>query len=102
MLFRAIKLKLPYDSSLLETGTQFRVACQMVLDYGFSEHTYNKNKLNRGTYKDFREAIPTLPSALVQDARDVASDALKATELKKKIHRKSLTVRYDQRQAPKL
>ncbi|OWP56080.1 MAG: hypothetical protein B2I17_08125 [Thermoplasmatales archaeon B_DKE] len=96
-MFRTIKLKLPNDSSLLETGKQFRVACQMVLDYGFSDHTYNKNKLNRGTYKDVREAIPTLPSALVQDARDAASDALKATELKKKIHRKSLTVRYDQR-----
>ncbi|MGC9074094.1 MAG: transposase, partial [Caldisericum sp.] len=44
-----------------------------------------------------RERIPTLPSALVQTARDTASEALKATDLKKKIKRKSLTIRYDNR-----
>ena len=74
-------MKLPYDSSLIETGRQFREACQMVLDYGFAEKTYNKNKLNRATYEDIRKAIPTLPSALVQTARDAASEALKQTSL---------------------
>lgn len=97
MMFRTIKLKLPYDSSLLETGRQFREACQMVLDYGFAEHTYNKNRLNRATYKDIRKAIPTLPSALVQTARDTASEALKQTRFRTEIHRKSLTIRYDRR-----
>ncbi len=43
-MFRTIKL--PYDQSLLQTGMQFREACQMVLDF---EKTYNK--LNSGTYK---------------------------------------------------
>ena len=46
-MFRTIKLKLSYDPSLLETGKQFKEACQMVLNYGFSQKTYNKNKLNR-------------------------------------------------------
>ena len=96
-MFRTIKLKLPYDRSLLETGRQFREACQMVLDYGFAEKTYNKNKLNRATYEDVRRKIPTLPSALVQTARDTASEALKQTQLQKKIHRNSLTIRYDRR-----
>ena len=96
-MFRTIKLKLPYDTSLLETGMQFREACQMVLDYGFSEHVFNKNKLNRATYKSIRREIPTLPSALIQTARDAASESLKQTKLKKRIHRKSLTVRYDRR-----
>ena len=96
-MFRTIKLKLPYDSSLVETGKQFMKACQIVLDYGFAEKTYNKNKLNRGTYRDVREKIPTLPSALVQTARDTASESLKQTELMKEIHRKSLTIRYDRR-----
>ena len=63
-MFRTIKLKLPFDSSLLETGRRFREACQPVLDYGFAEKTFNKNKLNRGTYRDAREKIPTLPSAI--------------------------------------
>ena len=96
-MFRTIKLKLPYDPSLLETGKRFREACQMVLDYGFSAHTFNKNKLNRATYENVRKAIPTLPSALVQTARDMASEALKQTELEKEIHRNSLTIRYDSR-----
>ena len=96
-MFRTIKLKLPYDSSLVETGKQFMKACQIVLDYGFAEKTYNKNRLNRGTYRDVREKIPTLPSALVQTARDAASESLKQTGLKKEIHRKSYTIRYDKR-----
>ena len=96
-MFRTSKLKLPYDQSLIETGKQFREACQIVLDYGFKEKTFNKNKLNRGTYREVREKIPTLPSALVQTARDQASESLKQTELKKELHRKSLTIRYDQR-----
>ncbi len=96
-MFRTIKLRLPYDSSLLETGRQFREACQMVLDYGFAEKTYNKNKLKRATYEDVRKKIPALPSALVQTARDTASESLKQTDLGKEIRRKSLTIRYDRR-----
>ncbi|MFQ1020914.1 hypothetical protein [Tardisphaera saccharovorans] len=37
----------------------------MVLDYGFENKTFNKSKLNKGTYGKVRERIPTLPSALV-------------------------------------
>jgi len=44
-----------------------------------------------------RERIPTLPSALVQTARDQASEALKSTKLEKKIKKRSMTVRYDNR-----
>jgi len=96
-MFRTIKLKLPYDRTLIETAKQFKEATQIVLNYGFENKTFNKNKLNKGTYKVVRETIPTLPSALVQTARDMASEALKATEFKKKIKRKSLTIRYDNR-----
>ena len=60
-MFRTIKLKLPYDPSLPETGRQFREACQIVLDHGLEEKTFNKNQLNRGTYKTVRERISTLP-----------------------------------------
>ena len=88
-MFRTIKLKLPYDPSILETGRQFREACQMVLDYGFSAHTFNKNKLNRATYEDVRRRISTLSSALVQTARDTTSEALKQSKLMKRIYRKS-------------
>ena len=96
-MFRTIKLKLPYDRTIIETAKQFREACQIVSNFGFSEKTFKKNKLNKGTYREVRERIPTLPSALVQTARDQASEALKQAKLKKGIHRKSLTIRYDQR-----
>jgi len=96
-MFRTIKLKLPYDKPLIETARQFKEATQIVLDYGFENKTYNKNKLNKGTYRIVREKIPTLPSSLVQTARDVASDMLKTTNLKKKIKKKTLTIRYDNR-----
>ena len=96
-VFRTIKLKLPYDRSLLETGRQFREACQMVLDFGFSSQTFNKNRLNRGTYREVGDRIPTLPSALVQTAGDQASESMKQAGLKERIRRKSLTIRYDKR-----
>jgi putative transposase len=96
-MFRTIKLKLPYDRSVIETARQFREASQIVLDYGFENKVFNKYKLNKGTYRTVRETIPTLPSALVQTARDMASDALKRTKLEMKIHKKSLTIRYDNR-----
>ena len=50
-MFRTIKLKLPYDRTLIETAKQFKEAAQIVLDYGFENKTFNKNKLNKGTYR---------------------------------------------------
>ena len=96
-MFRTIKLKLPNDKSHLETGERFRKACPKVLDYGFSSHTFNKNKLNCATHENVRKGILTLPSALVQTAKDTASQSLKQTQLQKKVHRNSLTIRYDRR-----
>ena len=61
-MFRTIKLKLPYDRTLIETAKQFKEATQIVLNYGFENKTFNKNKLNKGTYKVVRETIPTLQS----------------------------------------
>ena len=93
-MFRAIKLKLPPDPSLLETGRQFREACQVVLDCGFSEKTFNRNRLNRGTCRQVRGKIPPLIEALVQTERGAASESPKRNELIKEIHGKSLAVRY--------
>ncbi|MGC9122458.1 MAG: hypothetical protein ACP5IB_00045 [Thermoplasmata archaeon] len=96
-MFRTIKLTLSYDRSLIEKAKQFRKAVQIVLDYGFENKTFNKNGFNKGTYRTVRERIPTLPSALVQTATDNASEALKATEIEKKINKKAITIRYDNR-----
>jgi putative transposase len=95
-VFRTVKVKLPFENSLLQTAVAFNRACQMALDYGSPHKTYNKDKLNKATYHQVREAIPTLPSALVQTARDEASEILLRTDFAK-IVKKRLSVRYDNR-----
>jgi len=96
-MFRTIKLKLSYDKALFETARQFREAKQIVLDYSFENKVFNKNKLNKETYKIVSEKIPILTSALVQTARNQASEALKSTKIEKKIKKRSMTVRYNNR-----
>jgi len=60
-MFRTIKLKLPYDRSVIETARQFREASQIVLNYGFENKVFNENKLNKGTYKMAGEQYPHCP-----------------------------------------
>lgn len=95
-MFRTIRVSLPFEQSLLQTAIAFNKACQIVLDYGSQAKTFNKNKLDRETYRAIRTAIPNLPSALVQTARDEASDMLKRNNFAK-IVKKKLSVRYDGR-----
>jgi IS605 OrfB family transposase len=95
-MFRTVKVKLPFEQSLLQTAIAFNKACQIVLDYGSTHKTYNKDKLNKATYRQVRDAIPNLPSALVQTARDEASEMLLRTDFAK-IVKKHLSVRYDNR-----
>jgi len=95
-MFRTVKVKLPFEQSLLQTAVAFNKACQIVLDYGSTNKTYNKDKLNKATYHQVRDSIPNLPSALVQTARDEASEMLLRTDFAKVV-KKQLSVRYDNR-----
>jgi IS605 OrfB family transposase len=95
-MFRTVKVKLPFENSLVQTAVAFNKACQTVLDYGSTHKIRNKAKLNKATYRQVREAIPNLPSALVQTARDEASEMLLRTDFAK-IEKKRLSVRYDNR-----
>ena len=95
-MFRTVKVALPYDNALIQTAIAFNRACQIVLDYGSQAKTYNKNNLNRETYREVRAAVPNLPSALVQTARDEASEMLKRNCFVKTV-KKRLSVRYDKR-----
>jgi putative transposase len=98
-MFRTIKVKLVNT----EIGVLFRIAilynraCQISLEYGFRNRTYNKNKLNTGTYKLIREQLPKLPSALIQCARDQASEMLKREKCERLPTKKKLQIRYDKR-----
>ncbi|MGC8692259.1 MAG: RNA-guided endonuclease TnpB family protein, partial [Thermoplasmata archaeon] len=96
-MFRTIKLQLPNDTSLIETARLFKEERQIVLSYGFENRTFNKNGINKWRYKMVRERILRQQSALVQTAMDQSSEALKATKLKKKINKKAITIRYDNR-----
>lgn len=97
-MFRTIKVKLTGDTgSLLKTAVLYTQACQIALDYGFKNKTYNKNRIDEGTYAQVRKDIPQLPSGLVQYARDQASDMLKREKCRRLSTKKRLQVRYDKR-----
>ena len=95
-MYRTLQIKLDRSNALIQTARIWNAACQDVIDYGFAAHDYNKTRLNRATYKDLREKYPTLPSALLQTARDQASDMLKRLRFKTKPFKKPLgAVRFD-------
>ncbi len=95
-MFRTIKVALPFDQSLAETAVAFNEACQIVLNYGSRHRVYDKSVLNKATYRQARKEVPGLPSALVQTARDEASEMLLRTGFAK-VTKKRLSIRYDGR-----
>jgi IS605 OrfB family transposase len=97
-IFRTIKVKLIGDiDPLIRTAILYRQACQLALNYGFRNKTYNRKKLNAATYRLTREQIPQLPSSLVQCARDQAAELLKREKCRTLPTKKRLQIRYDKR-----
>jgi len=97
-MFRTIKIRLQRTADLVQTVAVFNQACQRVLDWGYENKHYNKTQLHRATYKGIREEFPSLPSALVQTARDQASDMLKRDRFEHMIRKKPFSsIRYDKR-----
>jgi putative transposase len=100
-MFRTIKVKLAAAESNLEpilrTALLYTKACQIALNYGFKKKTYNKSKINAGTYDQIRQEMPDLPSALVQCARDQACEMLRREKLRTLSIKKNIQVRYDKR-----
>jgi putative transposase len=95
-MLRTIKVALPLDTALVETALAFNEASRIVLNYGSQHGTFNKNALNKATYRQVLVALPNLPSALVQTARDEASEILRRTRCAPAT-KKRLSVRYDKR-----
>lgn len=101
-LFSTIIIKIGKYQELETTLKQYNTICQEIIDYGWKEKTWNKNKLHHGTYKDVREKYPKFSSAMVQTARDNASEILKRTlkskkKLNKPIKQLYSGIRYDKR-----
>ena len=101
-LFSTIIIKLGKYQELETTLKQYNIICQEIIDYGWKEKTWNKNKLHYGTYKNIRDKYPKFSSAMVQTARDNASEILKRTlkskkKLNKPIKQLYSGIRYDKR-----
>jgi IS605 OrfB family transposase len=82
---------------LIRTIEIFSSVYAYVNEVGSKERTYNKTKLHHLTYSDVRKQWPELPSALVQTARDVASEALKRLNYRQCEHKKYSSMRLNQR-----
>lgn len=101
-LFSTITIKLGKYQEFESTMKTYNNICQEIIDYGWDNQTYNKNKLHYGTYKNIREKYPKFSSGMVQTARDNASEILKRTMKSKKKLNKPLKqlfsgIRYDKR-----
>jgi len=100
--FTTVILKIGKFQELEQTIKIFNQICQDIIDFGWEEKTWNKNKLHYGTYKILREQYPKFSSAMLQTARDQASEILKRTlkskkKLSKPIKKEYSGIRYDKR-----
>lgn len=99
-MFRTVNIKIDKSNDLIQTARMFNEACQIAINWGFENKQYNKTRINKATYHIIRDKFPQLPSALVQTARDVASDMLKRSKFKYRPIKKMFgAVRYDSRTA---
>ena len=93
-----IKIKIPYNKSLVETMKQYSYSANKVIDFGWNIQTNNKRELHDLTYYKIRQETE-LPAQLVCSSRDKAVEVLKASKFKhsKPVMKKYLTIRYDAR-----
>lgn len=95
---RTIKIKIENRPELINTIKIYSDVYRYILDIGLKNKTWNKAILHNLTYKKIRNKYPQFPSAMVQTVRDVASETLKRTKLKKYIRpKKYSSVRLDKR-----
>jgi len=78
-VFATLKIKIGKSEELEKTMKIYNNVCQEIIDYGWEEKTTNKRVIHNGTYKDIRKKYPSLSSAMIQTARDQASEMLKRT-----------------------
>ena len=82
--FSTVIIKLGRFQELEQTTKVFNQVCQEIINYGWEQKTWNKNKLHYGTYNNIRKKYPKFSSAMVQTARDQASEIIKRTIKTKK------------------
>ena len=95
-----MKLDVSTDAcgSLLKTMRDYTVAFNLCSTWGFESHSTSKINCHNATYHNVRQSVPDLPSSLVQGARDVACESLKAVKCQFKPLRKEYSaMRYNSR-----
>ena len=85
-------------SSVMETRKQYAKAFNMSVDCLISNSSTSKRFLHKVQYERMKEECPTLPTGLIQCARDVAVEAVKSwnekkTRLKQKNPKKAENMR---------
>ena len=98
-MIRTVQCPLPPSQDLIDTIRIYNEVVQYILDIGWEERTYNKNKLHHLTYYDIRDRYPNLQSSLIQCARDMACAMLKREKFKhnKPIKKEFSGILYNQR-----
>ena len=101
-----VKLKVREEDKarLQSTFSDYKIAWQYVSDYVFKSKNRNRVSVHNETYKNVRQLVPHLNSALVQEARN---DAIaKSKSIKSNGHKiysapklKNVSVRFDKRTA---
>jgi IS605 OrfB family transposase len=94
-----LKIKIPFNSVLLETMEQYSKSAQTVVDIGFNQGISNKRVLHDATYKVVRDMLD-LPAQLVCSSRDKACEVLKSVFKKhgsQPLFKQFLAIRYDAR-----
>ena len=100
--FSTIIIKIGKYPELEHTIKIFNIIFQEIINYGWEQKTWNKNNLRYGTYKMIREKYPMFSSAMIQTARDQASEILKKSmktkkKLTKPVKQDYSGIRYDRR-----
>lgn len=86
------------SEALLSTMRAYTQAFATSAKWGYQNHSWNRVDNHNATYRQIRQATPSLPSSLVQGARDCACEALKAVKCETLPERKPLSaMRYNQR-----
>ncbi len=98
MVQRTIKLNMPMNEEIIETIEQYNTISNLHIQKCFELRTNSKKKLHNALYRQVRNDFPNFPSALIQCARDNATEMLKGNRYRKKTLKKPLsTIHFDLR-----
>lgn len=83
-MVRTLKFKINPDKDMyLSMMDECSELFNDYVDWSYKNNTWNKQKCHHDTYNKAREKYPNVPSALIQNTRDIALESCKAVKLHK-------------------